>query len=715
MSSKERRSLAPILAAAALLAAWWPATAGADELGELTPLPGTAGCVTHDGTLDGAAGICTAAPRLGGVMAVVLSPDGRFAYAHGAAGVDAIVTLARDPATGALTPIPGQGSCVSEDGSGPAGAGSCADVRNLGVSPEGNSIAITEDGTFLYAGGDTGVAVFRRDVATGRLTQLAGDDGCLSPDGTDDDGAATCTDARVVEYVHAITLSEDERFAYLNSSWSVDGNAAGVAVFSRDPDSGVLTQLPGADGCATTTGRDEDDTPCLDVRGGGYADSFSLTPDGTHAYLPYYDESSLAILDVDPVTGVLSQRPGAAGCLSADGTSEEGTTTCVDVGALGGVWNTAVSNDGRTLYVSIWDDRGLSVFRIDPQDAGLTPLAGKDHCVTETGASSEGADTCADGRGFGEQELLTLSADGRSLYATARDVGVQVLALDPGTGKATQLPGAAGCANPTGDSPEGPGTCTEVPAEGGTHQLALSSDQASGYFGSVGGSITVVSRQVPPVCTGTAGATAFATPFAIALPCRDPNGDPFTREIVGGPAHGTLAPVDQASGQVTYTPAAGFSGADGFTFRAVDAASASAPATAGVTVGAAPAAPPPPPDTVAPACARAGKGAISRRKLTVAFRCAEAAALKAKLTLPRKVAKRLKLGTARKVTIAAGSAQAAADARTKVTLKMKRKARKRIRALGPARLRALRPTLTIRATDLAGNTAKRSAKVRLKR
>ena len=93
---------------------------------------------------------------------------------------------------------------------------------------------------------------------------------------------------------------------------------------------------------------------------------------------------------------------------------------------------------------------------------------------------------------------------------------------------------------------------------------------------------------MPPVCAGTAGTTAFATPFTLALPCRDPNGDPITRQIVGGPAHGSLGAVDQASGRVGYTPAAGFSGADGFMYRAVDGVGASAPATAGITVAAPP-------------------------------------------------------------------------------------------------------------------------------
>ncbi len=48
------------------------------------------------------------------------------------------------------------------------------------------------------------------------------------------------------------------------------------------------------------------------------------------------------------------------------------------------------------------------------------------------------------------------------------------------------------------------------------------------------------------------------------------------------PAHGTLGAI--AAGKVTYTPAAGFKGADSFTYRASDGTAQSAPATVSLTV-----------------------------------------------------------------------------------------------------------------------------------
>ena len=217
MPQKLRTSLRWMLAAAALsLAAPLPAASGA-VLGGLTELAGPAGCVTSDGNLGLLTNVCTAAPEVGTVMSVAISPDGRFAYVNGRTTALNIAILSRDPASGALSPIAGTDFCLSLDGSGNGGAAACTDVRLLGHSDEGDSLAMTRDGSFLYVGGTDGIAVFRRDAATGKLTQLDGTDGCLSVDGNDENGAATCTDARRLSNVHTITLSRDERFAYANA------------------------------------------------------------------------------------------------------------------------------------------------------------------------------------------------------------------------------------------------------------------------------------------------------------------------------------------------------------------------------------------------------------------------------------------------------------------------------------------------------------------
>jgi len=298
---------------------------------------------------------------------------------------------------------------------------------------------------------------------------------------------------------------------------------------------------------------------------------------------------------------------------------------------------------------------------------------------------------------------------------------VAFVTLDPATGRLAQPAGTGGCYTFDGSSADGAGTCADINASSGGFRLALSPDELFAYLpsdGGTGGSITAFSRQVPPTCTNVAGTTPFQTAFGLTLACSDPNGDAITREIVAQPAHGTLGVLDQASGGVSFAPANGFSGFDSFSFRATDSASlSSAPATASVTVGAAPPTPPTPAptalDKTAPGCTRSGGKTLSLRTLTVTLRCNEAATVSLKLTLPAAVAKKLKI--AKVVAIATGKASLRADVSAKIKLKLTKKAKKRLGKLRAAKLKKLRPTLTYTASDAAGNRAAKSVKLKLKR
>jgi hypothetical protein len=67
----------------------------------------------------------------------------------------------------------------------------------------------------------------------------------------------------------------------------------------------------------------------------------------------------------------------------------------------------------------------------------------------------------------------------------------------------------------------------------------------------------------------------------VPLTCSDINGDPTTLSVTSGPAHGTLSAIDQ--GQVTYTPAPGYVGANEFSFAASDGGLSSAGQTVTLT------------------------------------------------------------------------------------------------------------------------------------
>ena len=149
-------------------------------------------------------------------------------------------------------------------------------------------------------------------------------------------------------------------------------------------------------------------------------------------------------------------------------------------------------------------------------------------------------------------------------------------------------------------------------------------------------------------------------------------------------------------------------------FKAVELA-ATTPATA--TVGPAPA--PSEPARPAPArlarpalvCAAAASRALRITRPKFVVRCTESAALRARLTLPRKVARKLRIAR----VIARGKATVAANAPTSVKLGLTPKARKRLRRLSKRQLRKLRPTLTVAATGATRQVSTLRWRVRLSR
>lgn len=88
----------------------------------------------------------------------------------------------------------------------------------------------------------------------------------------------------------------------------------------------------------------------------------------------------------------------------------------------------------------------------------------------------------------------------------------------------------------------------------------------------------------PPIAHAQNVLTDEDTPIAITLTGSDADDDALSFEIASGPSHGSLS---GAPPSVTYTPDAGFSGADSFTFTASDGKDSSPAATVNITVKAA--------------------------------------------------------------------------------------------------------------------------------
>ncbi len=87
-----------------------------------------------------------------------------------------------------------------------------------------------------------------------------------------------------------------------------------------------------------------------------------------------------------------------------------------------------------------------------------------------------------------------------------------------------------------------------------------------------------------PSSTDVSATTGEGQPVTVVLQGSDPSGGPVTFAIDGGPAHGTLGPIDQGAGTVVYTPDGAYSGPDDFTFHVVGAGGSSDTATGSLTI-----------------------------------------------------------------------------------------------------------------------------------
>jgi DNA-binding beta-propeller fold protein YncE len=565
------------MVAFALLA---PAGASAvpPRFGGLTHL----GCVSNESS-----GACSTGHALDddGYPPVVLSPDGRNAYAGEDDGSGAVAVFARDSGPGVMSQLPGTAGCVSEDGTG----GQCADgIALVGgfapvVSPDGKNVYVT-------ANQSNSVTAFARDPATGTLTQLPGQSACVSDDGT----GGACVHGRALNDTRGIAVSPDGQNVYVAASVS-----SSLTVFSRDAGTGALTQLGGADGCVLESGGGM--STCADGAGLTSARGVTVSADGLNVYVASDSGNAIAIFTRDPVTGAVHQLPGTAGCISATGNSGE----CEPLPFLNGPRQVTLSPDGRNAYATIGGSNGgVAVFTRDAGTGALSLLPGTAGCVTQDGSGG----ACAQGVAVASGNGVGVSPDGRSVYLASIDPtsALTTFDRDPVTGALTQLPGTAGCATETGEG----GACLAPPVFHAITSVAISADGSNLYALADGASaIHSFARELPPTCTDVSHAVLFGAPTVIPLTCSDPNGDPITRTIVAGPPNGKLAAVNP-NGSVLYTPPPRFRGADSFTFRATDGSLSSSVAVAALTVTA---------DTIRPRISRAS---VSPRVFAVRARAA---------------------------------------------------------------------------------------------
>lgn len=390
----------PFLAVVAAVAAMLPSAAAAPRaeglgLAQVACIAQSSPWDDEEGSADGSAKNCPRGKALLDASDVVVSADGRNVYVA-AYGANSLVSYVRSGPLGQLRQI----GCVTSNGtSGVDGTKrACTDgdvlsgAENIALSPDGKNL-------YVASSASSGIAVFRRDPATGKVTQS----GCVK-------GIATCTGARGLSGAADVVVSPDGRNLYL-AAYAADA----ITMFARDAATGALKGL----GCISDDGTDRQCASGNALRG---ADALAITRDGRWLYVSAADSNSVLTFERDPATGALTQRGCAMYRAPVPG-------SCARVNGLSGPGALVLAPDERTLFVTAYDSGGIAVFARDRSTGAITERG----CLTDTTYSEQSKDGCAHTAPLSSPSGLTLSPDGRRLYL-ATSAGMTVLERDASTG-----------------------------------------------------------------------------------------------------------------------------------------------------------------------------------------------------------------------------------------------------------------------------------------
>jgi hypothetical protein len=268
---------------------------------------------------------------------LAVSGDGRYVYVS---AFNAILVLGRDPGTGALEQLPGTDGCVARMPStrpGCAGGRGIRGASELALSPDGRNLYVVSRGPAT-----SGVAAFARDGESGALTQLGGDEGCLST------GLAGCARGRQVTQPQDVVVAPDGTHVYVVSANDTE-RGGGVATLDRDPEGGRLTQRAGSRGCSNERGS----SGCARDRRIGSRGQVAIEPRGRALYSIGLDRGEGP--RVSPIR--------------ADGSIRRSSPVRPFPNVAAGLAALAIDATGR-VYAR-WDNGGLFVYAPSRRSPGL--------------------------------------------------------------------------------------------------------------------------------------------------------------------------------------------------------------------------------------------------------------------------------------------------------------------------------------------------------
>lgn len=250
---------------------------------------------------------------------------------------------------------------------------------------------------------------------------------------------------------------------------------------------GTITQISGAGGCLVDRSAPRDD--CTVARGllgpapflGSHA--VAISPDGAHVYVAASTADAIANFRRSTRTGRLTQARGKAGCIAA-----KGAKGCAWARALNGPNSVAVAPDGRHVYATSLNSDEISVMRRNRSTGALAQLSGPTGCISGVAA----VPGCATARALDGPDVVTVSPDGRNVYAGSFfGNAVVTFSRNASTGVLSQLAGSTGCLAAATDG------CAPGLALGAPEGMAASEDGASVYVATAASNAVLTLQRDP--------------------------------------------------------------------------------------------------------------------------------------------------------------------------------------------------------------------------
>jgi DNA-binding beta-propeller fold protein YncE len=267
--------------------------------------------------------------------------------------------------------------------------------------------------------------------------------------------------------------------------------------------------MPGEQGCFRAGGG----AGCGSALGTPRPTNVVVSPDGRFVFASSNGSAGnngIAVFQRNTSTTDLTQGAPASACIRPGGASGC-TTSNADPDMDVGIGSLAISPDGKHLYAAF--DSAVQRFDVDQTTGALTQVAGTDGCISASGDSG----ACEIFNGLTFARSLAFSPDGKQLYVVSTGSNsLTILDRDPASGKLTPRTSASECFSATNPS------CTNIPVSLTAQTVTVSPDGLNVYvMGNVADDRVVgfdrdsdggLAVKAPPLgCNDFAGAVCQAT------------------------------------------------------------------------------------------------------------------------------------------------------------------------------------------------------------